>query len=348
MKKLSIFVLLLSVLVAHSQERRRQWPREPFTTDTLLTHDPVMAFEDGVYYLFATGMGIQLATSEDRHTWTVYPDGVLKDQIPGWTHDSVPEFKRHIWAPDIIRWHGRWWLTYSCSSFGVNTSAIGMVSNATLNPQSPDYAWRDEGCMVTSRAGRDDWNAIDSNIIIDEADHPWMVWGSFWDGIQIIPLDDTMHPKAGYRPRTIARRYAPGNTSRAEQNPTSKHAGQNAIEAPFIMHHDGYYYLFVSWDYCCRGAKSNYRVAVGRSRTVDGPYYDHLGMDMRLGGGTLIAEGDKKLFEAMGHNSAYHFADGDVFICHGYSVPLEGASVLVQKRISWTSDGWPVLTDFHK
>lgn len=54
-----------------------------------MVHDPVMAFEDGTYYLYSTGMGIGTATSKDLKTWTVYPEGVLKDQIPAWTQDSV-------------------------------------------------------------------------------------------------------------------------------------------------------------------------------------------------------------------------------------------------------------------
>ncbi len=141
---------------------------------------------------------------------------------------------------------------------------------------------------------------------------------------------------------TIARRYAQHQTD-VPSNPTSKEAGTNAIEAPFVMKHGGYYYLFVSWDYCCQGMKSTYRVAVGRSKKVAGPYLDKEGKDMREGGGTLILEGDKKEYEAMGHCSAYSFPDGDYFFCHGYSVAKNGASILVQKKIRWTSDGWFTL-----
>ena len=343
MKKLITLISLFSALTLQGQNNRHPLPPEPFQTDTLMVHDPVMAYEDGKYYLFATGMGIQMATSSDRKTWTVFPRGVLGDKIPAWTHDSVPQFKHHVWAPDIIRWHGRWWMMYSCSSFGVNTSAIGLISSPTLNPASSDYGWRDEGCVVASKDDRNNWNAIDPCIVIDEHDQPWLTWGSFWDGIQIVPLDSSLHPLPGSKPRTIARRFASGNMNHAEANPTSKFAGQNAIEAPFIMRHNGWYYLFVSWDYCCRGAKSNYRVAVGRSRSVDGPYLDKLGMDMRLGGGHLLIQGDHKSFEALGHCAAYHLNDEDIFICHGYSVPLEGASILVQRHIVWTADEWPEL-----
>lgn len=299
-----------------------------------MVHDPVMAYEDGTYYLFATGHGIQQMTSRDCKTWTVSPQPVMT-VIPQWTRDSVPGFTNHVWAPDIIRWHDRWWLAYSCSTFGKNGSAIGLLSSSSL--KSP--IWNDEGCIVTSREQRDNWNAIDPNFIIDEDDQPWLVWGSFWDGIQMARLDTTMHLAKGEIPRTIARRYSPKDLNRMP-NPTSQYAGTNAIEAPFIMKHGGYYYLFVSWDYCCMGSKSTYRVVVGRSKTVDGPYVDRDGEDMREGGGTPVIAGDKKEFEALGHCAAYHYDDKDIFICHGYSIAHNGASILVQRLIRWTADGW--------
>jgi arabinan endo-1,5-alpha-L-arabinosidase len=109
------------------------------------------------------------------------------------------------------------------------------------------------------------------------------------------------------------------------------------------LKHDGYYYLFVSWDYCCRGAQSNYRVAVGRSKQVTGPYLDREGRDMLHGGGTLFLEGDKTEFEAAGHCAAYDMNGESIFICHGYSARLNGAALLIQKPIKWTRDQWPYL-----
>lgn len=339
--------IILCSLSVSAQDMKKRPPVKPFTTDTVMAHDPVMAYEDGTYYLYATGMGIMRATSKDRKTWTVYPEGVLKD-IPAWTQDSVPGFKRHIWAPDIIRWHDRWWMMYSCSTFGKNGSAIGLITNKTLNPTSPDYKWTDGGAVVVSKEKRDNWNAIDPNIVIDDKDQPWIVWGSFWDGIQMAKLtvdesNDTPSLKAK-KSKTVARRYPVGYKN-AEPNPTSRFAGTNAIEAPFILKHNGWYYLFVSWDYCCRGSKSNYRVAVGRSKIIKGPYKDRDGKDMRKGGGTLFVQGDHQTYEAMGHCAAYHMDGKDLFICHGYSVDLAGAALLVQKEITWTKDGWPTIKD---
>ena len=334
-------IIAAPVVKGSCQMMAQNAPQEPIVVDTPFVHDPVMAYENGKYYLYCTGHGIMQMTSTDRKHWTIVPQGVLKNsEIPAWTHDSVPDFTTHIWAPDVIRFKNKWYLAYSCSTFGKNTSAIGLLSNTSLSDKD---GWKNEGCLVASKADRDNWNAIDPNFIVDEKGSPWLTWGSFWDGIQMIKLDKkTMHAKKGAKPQTIARRHAVGDTS-AEPNPTSKFAGTNAIEAPFIMKHGGYYYLFVSWDYCCRGIKSNYRVAVGRSKKVAGPYLDKAGKDMRNGGSTLILEGDKKEYEAMGHCSAYSFPDGDYFFCHGYSVGKNGASILVQKKINWTEDGWLTL-----
>ena len=97
------------VNIAHAQAQTT-----PLAVDTPMVHDPVMAFEDGKYYLYCTGHGITQMTSTDRRHWTIKPDGVLpNNKIPAWTRDSVPGFETHIWAPDVIKYRGKWYLTYS-------------------------------------------------------------------------------------------------------------------------------------------------------------------------------------------------------------------------------------------
>ncbi|NPD91803.1 family 43 glycosylhydrolase [Xylanibacter muris] len=293
-------------------------------TDTLMVHDPVMAFDGKRYHVFSTGHGIQHAISNNRKSWTLA--GPVMSVIPQWTHDSVPGFKKHVWAPDIIRHRGKWWMAYSCSTFGKNTSAIGLMSADRLEPGT---IWNDHGAIVCSKGKRDNWNAIDPNFVIDGNGEAWLAYGSFWDGIQIVRLDTSMHIAKGEKPHTIARRKTDGNA--------------NPVEAPFIFKHDGYYYLFVSWDYCCRGMESTYKVAVGRSRHVAGPYTGPDGKDMNEGGGLVIFEGDKKKLEAAGHCAVYRFDNEDIFICHGYSIARNGASILIEKTITWDDKGWPVL-----
>ena len=74
---------------------------------------------------------------------TVSPQPVMT-VIPGWTTDSVPGFTNHVWAPDAIQWHGQWWLAYSCSTFGKNGSAIGLLSSRSLRSNM----WKDEDIFI--------------------------------------------------------------------------------------------------------------------------------------------------------------------------------------------------------
>ncbi len=320
---------LLCAVAAYGQESMRS-----FAVDTPSVHDPVMAFENGIYHLYSTGNGLSHYTSHDMKHWTGCRQGVITD-IPQWTHDSVPGFTQHVWAPDIIQFNGRWYLSYACSYFGKNTSAIGLLSKSSLNSDEP---WHDEGCILASRGGRDNWNAIDPNVIVAQDGTPWLAFGSFWDGIQLVRLDSSLHVAPGERPFTIARRYAPTHPNVAD-NPTSDEAGPNAIEAPFIYFHRGWYYLFVSWDYCCQGMKSTYRIAVGRSRQIMGPYLDSHGHDMLKGGGDILFEGDKKEFEAVGHCAVYTVKGKPMLICHGYSIAKGGTPVLVKRNLKFNAHG---------
>lgn len=299
-------------------------------------HDPVMAQEDGVYYLFTTGMGVSVLTSTDRQSW--YPARSVFSTPPQWAVDSVPKYRGHTWAPDIHRVGDEWVLYYSCSSFGVNSSAIGVAVTKSLNPLSPLYGWEDRGMVVISHTGQEDWNAIDPNLVFDEEDVPWLTWGSFWDGIQLVQLGPDLRTPIG-SPQTIARRQRP-----REVEHRTRVANDNAIEAPFIIHRDGSYYLFASIDLCCRGLESTYKTVVGRSATISGPYVDKEGVPMSEGGGTLVI-GETDEYAGVGHCAVYEIGlDEWLFIAHGYAKSRGGRSELVQRHIDW-QDGWPILTE---
>ena len=163
-----------------------------------------------------------------------------------------------------------------------------------------------------------------------------MTFGSFWDGIKLVRLTDDLNavaePQEWY---SISRRQRSVSVK-------SEDAGDGAVEAPFIMKHGEYYYLFVSFDYCCRGLKSDYKVAVGRSKDVRGPYLDRDGKSMEYGGGTIIVKGDKN-WAGIGHCAAYKFEGKYYFIAHAYSVKNDGTPMLYVRTIKWTEDGWPIV-----
>ena len=304
------------------------------TVDKVMTHDPVMIKEKDTYYLFATGQGISVMSSRDMKNWKFEPS--VFSEAPQWAVELIDGYNGHTWAPDVIYHNGLYHLFYSCSAFGKNTSAIGHATTPTLDREDPRFKWTDHGMVIQSVPNRDSWNAIDPNIIIDEKGTPWMTFGSFWDGIKLVRLTDDLNavaePQEWY---SISRRQRSVSVK-------SEDAGDGAVEAPFIMKHGEYYYLFVSFDYCCRGLKSDYKVAVGRSKDVRGPYLDRDGKSMEYGGGTIIVKGDKN-WAGIGHCAAYKFEGKYYFIAHAYSVKNDGTPMLYVRTIKWTEDGWPIV-----
>lgn len=314
----------------------RQRPKWEFYAANPDVHDPVLAYEDGRYYMFTTGMGVSMLSSDDgMKTWKL--EKPVLDPIPAWAQQAVPAYKGHTWAPDVRRVGDRWYLYYSCSTFGKNISAIGVATNRTLDPTSPDYHWEDLGQVVQSIPGQTDWNAIDPNLIIDHEGQAWLNWGSFWDGIQLVRLADDMHTPIG-QPQTIARRRSPEYVAHLNE-----HANLNPIEAPFIVERDDWYYLFASWDYCCQGLSSNYKTIVGRSRTIAGPYLDREGRQLLHGGGTLVA-GANERYCGIGHCGVYQFGGTWYIVAHAYDRQKNGASKLFLHPLKWV-DGWPMVEE---
>jgi hypothetical protein len=150
-------------------------------------HDPVVAKDNGVYWLYATGDGIPIRRSTDLITWDT-AGRVFPGRTPAWAPTAVPgvEFP---WAPDISYFNGRWHLYYSLSTFGSQRSVIGVATNATLDPRDARYRWDDQGAVVESRPGVSTFNAIDPNVALDAEGAPWLTWGSFWGGIMLRRLD---------------------------------------------------------------------------------------------------------------------------------------------------------------
>lgn len=329
--------------------RAPRWQR-PTNFRNPNAHDPVMAKgEDGRYYCFMTGMNVGVMSSDDLETWKFEPSAL--PQTPQWARDTVPGYNGHTWAPDISYHLGLWHLYYSCSTFGKNGSAIGLAVNKTLDPKSPDFKWEDRGMVIASHRRLDNWNAIDPNLIVDKKGQPWLTYGSFWDGIQLVKLSKKDYKTPETKPKTIARRVDRRITL-AEMNDPSTfeieggntiEAGENAIEAPFIFYHDGYYYLFVSFDYCCRGQNSTYKTVYGRSKKPQGPYLDKSGKPMEFGGGTLLYGPNEEYF-GVGHSSAYEWDGQCYFISHAYVKGQNGAAKLFIRPMNFDKDGW-IITE---
>ena len=307
-------------------------------------HDPVIVRQDGTYYIFATGPGITVWSSLDRVNWT--REKPVFDTPPPWAVAAVPGLRGSLWAPDISFFAGKYYLYYSVSVFGKNTSCIGVATNTTLDPKSPDFKWVDHGKVIQSFPGQTNWNAIDPNLITDDKGTPYLAFGSFWEGLKLVRLapDRLSVAESPDRLPTIASRKkesAPPNSAAPGSFPTN--AGANPIEAPFIFRHGGLYFLFASIDYCCRGANSTYKMIVGRARSVGGPYQDKAGVQLDHGGGTVLLAGDEHWY-GVGHCAVANFDSTDYLVFHAYDAADErGRSKLRIEKLSWDAAGWPFV-----
>jgi arabinan endo-1,5-alpha-L-arabinosidase len=292
-------------------------------TGDFFTHDPalVKGGNGEPWFIYSTGNGqvadgnIQVRRSDDGVNWEYA--GEVWQEKPAWLKEAVPGVD-NLWAPELYQHDGTWYLYYSASTFGKNLSVIALATNTTLDPADPAYQWVDRGQVISSKGER--FNAIDPGIAEDADGTPWMSFGSFWTGLQLVQLEWPGGLRAdAAEPVVIADRQEP----------------PNAIEAPFILPHDGAYYLFFSRDFCCQGLESTYNIAVGRSDSIRGPYLDAEGKELLDGGGTPVL-GTAGNRTGPGGQSI----SGGTLAFHYYARDLDGAFRLGLLDLEW-KDGWP-------
>jgi arabinan endo-1,5-alpha-L-arabinosidase len=296
-------------------------------------HDPCIIRQGSTYHLFCTsqmreGKGlIAWRTSPDLLNWT-FKGGVMQ-AFPDWVMQAVPGTKG-AWAPDISFVENEYRLYYAASTFGSNTSVIGLMTSPTLDTSDPAFGWKDKGLVVGSTV-HDDFNAIDANLVVDAQGNHWLALGSFWTGLKLVALDPATGKPKEEKPKflSIARRPIP----------------PDAIEGAFIIRKGDWYYLFASYDFCCRGVDSTYYTVVCRSRNVAGPYADRDGRKMVNDGGFTVLHADldpEKRFKGPGHCAILQDGNADYIVYHAYDAQNNGRPTLRIQKLAWTADGWPV------
>lgn len=316
---LALAAVLLFVLSGCSAERGAR-----ALTGDLFTHDPAyVAGSDGAAsYVYSTGNGqvadgnIQIRRSVDGVDWEYV--GEVWPEKPDWLVEAVPGVD-NLWAPELYEHDGTWYLYYSASLFGTNTSVIALATNSTLDPDAADYEWVDRGEVITSVG--EEFNAIDPGVVEDADGTPWLSFGSFSSGLSLVELE------------------WPSGLRATDAEPVllaDRDMATNALEAPFVLAHDDSFYLFFSRDFCCRGVDSTYNIAVGRSDTVTGPYLDANGAALLDDGGTPLLGTDGARIGPGGQS-----VSGDTLAFHYYDESLDGAFQLGLIPLRW-EDGWPV------
>ncbi len=274
------------------------------------------------YYSYIMAPGVAIKSSTDLLHWeTVGSAFPAPPQLPfAWMEREVPG--GGIWAPGVYQIGDRYYLYYCISTGGSQNSAIGVAVNTTLDHTSPDFKWEDKGMVIRSHTG-DPYNCIDPNVILDGEGLPWLVFGSYWDGVHMCRLD----PATG-----LLDEAAPSLYPLASRRNTPS----TAIEAPFMIKHGEYYYLFAAFE----RMDENYHCGVGRSPCMTGPFIDKSGKPMLEGGGTAVTEA-KEGIEIPGHASVFRDDNGRYYLVSEY-FRRGSPSLLLIGSLVWDKDGWPV------
>jgi arabinan endo-1,5-alpha-L-arabinosidase len=165
---------------------------------------------DGTYFRFSTGSKIQIATASSiSGPWTIKGSA-----IPAGSSINLPG-RDDLWAPDVAKVGDLYYLYYSVSTFGSQTSAIGVATSPSMDVGT----WTDHGSVgITSKPGSA-YNAIDANLIAVNGGGYRFTWGSFWG--------DLYQVAANNPPRSIT-----GSAVQVAYQPSGTHA----VEGPSVFY----------------------------------------------------------------------------------------------------------------
>lgn len=319
MRKTILYLFTLVSLAACSANNNDPAPAPEKTTYSnpviarSLPDPTIIKANDGYFYLYATEdvRNMPIYKSKDLVNWSFV--GTV------FTDSSRPDFepKGGLWAPDINYIDGKYVLYYSMSVWGgEETCGIGVAV-----ADSPAGPFTDKGKLFRSNE-IGVTNSIDP-FYIEEAGKKYLFWGSF-RGIYAIELsNDGLSLKEG-----------------AEK----KHIAGTAFEGTYIYKKGNYYYLFASIGTCCEGVNSTYKLVVGRSESLMGPYVDKDEKNMLDNGYNIVINSNSR-FVGNGHCSeiVQDEAGNDWLFYHGVDTTNPQGRVLLLDQIKWDTNGWPYV-----
>lgn len=372
-------------------ESRSQW-------NLANVHDPtVMLAEDGYYYMYQTDASYGNAhagnghffcrRSKDLVHWEFL--GSTMEKVPSWIQPKLNEIRTAMglgetsidfnssttefgyWAPCARKVKSGLYRMYYAITMpgyinGENSwgerAFIGMME--TSDPSS--NTWEDKGYVITNVSDRGlnfnvspsdysncyfKFNAIDPSYIITESGEHWLIYGSWHSGIAAVQLD----AETGMPATTLGNPWGDDITAYGKRIFTRDGSSRwQGSEAPEVVYHDGYYYLFLAYDELAVA----YNTRVVRSKNIDGPYENILGVDVTDGGDALPMlthpykfASDEHGWVGISHCAVFDDGQGNWFYASQQRFPADWdgnaySNAIMQgtvRRIIWTESGWPVV-----
>lgn len=292
-------------------------PQQLPLSGDLSLFDPSAIFDSERYWVVSTGAGMPVRVSADLTDFELLGNAVAG--LPEWAAVEVPAAGNY-WSPDIAFFGGRYHLYYALASNTPRQACIGHATAAQLGIGAD--VWTDDGAPLVCTQQESDWFAIDPSVLVDEDGSVWLLIGSAGTGLKLFALEPS------------------GELSAAEPTVVAARPDEGILQASAITRKGDFYYLFTSFDVCCRGADSNRSIRYGRSRSKWGPYVDRTGAPLLEGGGSTLLESASR-WRGPGSNDVLHRGDRSYSFYFAYDAENEGRTSLRISTLVWDADGWP-------
>ncbi len=329
--------------------------------------------------------------SKDLVNWDFL--GATMHGIPSWVKTKLNEIRSNMglgastadfndqtqfgfWAPCVRRISSNLYRMYYVITIPGTIDGNGTWSERcfiglmeTSTPADID-SWKDKGYVITNysdkqlnfHVGANDWNncyfkynAIDPSLIITSNGENWLIYGSWHSGIAAVQLN----PSTGMPLKELGNPWGDENASaygKTIYNRFLDEVGQRwqGSEAPEVVYHNGYYYLFLAYD----ELSVAYNTRVVRSKNIDGPYYDITGRNVTSEGGEIYPVvthpykfGNDHGWVGISHCAIFDDGKGNWYYASQQRFPANfkdntSSNALMVggiRSIVWTSTGWPLV-----
>ncbi len=302
-------------------------------TNPLLDHgpDPWVIAQDGwYYYLNSMGKNITIWKTRDitdlRHA----------EKKAVWTAPESGPYSHDIWAPELHRFDGKWYLYFAADKGDNESHRIYVLENGAADPLTGEWVMKGKVGDAT-----DKW-AIDASVFEDKG-RRYMVW-SGWegdsDGQQNIYIAQLRNPWTVESKRVMVSfpKYPWEHVGDLPNRPTTPHVEVN--EGPEILQHGGDVFLVYSGSACWT---DYYELGVVRARSganlldlASWSKFDHPFFTQNREGGVF----------GPGHNGFFKSPDGtqDWIIYHANPQTGQGCGDMRSPRaqpFTWNADGSP-------
>ena len=296
-------------------------------------HDPLIIPLEGKFLGLSTDLkvpGVQARLSENLLDWGEAFPLLGKAPLSVTRHTGVDRF----WAPELVK-RGEEWRLYVCASrFGTTQSVIGL---ATAGDALGPYTYRGDVLQTVHAPRFTQSNAIDPCVVADRDGRDYLIYGSFFGGIHILPLTEEGFPAEYDEGECIAG------------------GGHQAVEGAYCFYHaaSDRFVLFTSWG----SLRSDYHIRVGYSKKITGPYVDAQGFPLtdqdpvhtpgdKIAGGYHFGLPGLPDTMATGHNSLMRLGEDLYMVHHARPEGNERRPFLQIRRLFWDAEGrvmaWPL------